>query len=74
MAGTWEPLQFFQQVSYEIKMVFQWHVRQAMVERSQIRKTCHKAVGIIQSRRWRLSLQMTRQGNGEKERLNLKNS
>lgn len=23
VVGTWEPLQFFQQVSYEIKMVFQ---------------------------------------------------
>ena len=51
MVGTWEPLQFFHQVGYEIKMVFQWHVRQTVVERSQIRKTCHKAVGIIQSRR-----------------------
>lgn len=55
--GTWESLQFPQQVSYEIRVVFQGHVRQWWKD-AKVRKTCPQAVGIIQSRRdLRASLQ-----------------
>lgn len=46
VVGTWESLQFPEQVSNEIKVVFQGHVRSWWKD-AKGRKMCLKAVGII---------------------------
>lgn len=48
--GTWEPRSFPQQVSNTITVVSEWHVKQWWKD-AKVRKTCHRAVRIIQSTR-----------------------